>query len=200
VDTLVGYCKDCDCHREFISLKTHVVLAEESLPIEYTFSYCAKCEMPAIFIREDYGVGFAVDDYYLYFPLINDDRILKFDLPDLVEESYEHAVKCEVAKLWVPTVVMVGRALEAVCRDIIPDVDSIFEGLKEMHSKGLISEELLDWANELRYLRNVGAHAIEEQVIEQDAKEALDFLQAILEIIYHLRPKFKAMKERRVNP
>jgi len=66
-----------------------------------------------------------------------------------------------------------------------------------MYSKGLISQELLDWANELRVLRNLGAHATNERIDVLDATGALDFLQAILEILYDLRPKFEEFKRRR---
>lgn len=58
-----------------------------------------------------------------------------------------------------------------------------------MKDNGLISEELLEWSNELRVLRNLGAHATSEKITGQDANEAIDFLQAILETLYHLRPK-----------
>jgi uncharacterized protein YutE (UPF0331/DUF86 family) len=92
---------------------------------------------------------------------------------------------------------MVGRALEAVARDYDSRVRTIATGIKKMHEAGAISKELFDWANELRLLRNIGAHAFEKDVEEVDAREALDFLQAILETIYHLRPMFQKRKERK---
>jgi hypothetical protein len=92
---------------------------------------------------------------------------------------------------------MVGRTLEAVCKEFDPNTKSVFEGLKSLHVKGIISTELLEWATELRVLRNLGAHATTPKIEVFDALGALDFLQAILEILYDLRPRFEQFKKRR---
>jgi hypothetical protein len=92
---------------------------------------------------------------------------------------------------------MVGRTLEAVCKEFEPTTRTVYDGLKSLHAKGFISNELLEWATELRVLRNLGAHATNEKIDVLDATGALDFLQAILEILYDLRPKFEQFKKRR---
>jgi hypothetical protein len=96
-------------------------------------------------------------------------------------------------------VVLVGRTLEGVAKEFDASATSVFQGLRYMHGKGLISQELLDWANELRVLRNLGAHATTKRIDSLDARDALDFLQAILEILYSLRPKFEELKQRRAK-
>jgi hypothetical protein len=68
-----------------------------------------------------------------------------------------------------------------------------------MKEKGLISEELSQWGDELRFIGNIGAHPTDDVVTELDSKEALEFLEAIVETIYHLRPKFQAMRLRRAR-
>ncbi len=70
----------------------------------------------------------------------------------------------------------------------------MFKGLEALHSSGKISDELLEWAHYLRTTRNLGAHATEAEITQEAAAEALDFLQAILEILYELRPKFEKIK------
>ena len=66
-----------------------------------------------------------------------------------------------------------------------------------MLAAGALSQEVYDWASELRVIRNYGAHATEERIDWQDAREALDFLQVILELMYDLRPKFQKFRNRR---
>jgi hypothetical protein len=132
--------------------------------------------------------------YQLYPP---DKREFSFKLPEIVNESYKEAVKCERANAWIATVTMAGRSLEAVCKEYDPSSKTIFAGLERMKINGAISQEVFEWANELRTIRNIGAHASEVEIKKEDAIETLDFLQAILEIIYHLRPKFKEMINRR---
>lgn len=194
---MVGYCKDCNEHRNYIKIETHTICPKEYIPMEYTFAYCEHCKTPSLFLREDYGRGFEEDEYYRLYPV--NERLINFDVPEIVKQSYEEAVKSINASCWIASVVMVGRALEAVCKDAFPESKNVYTGLKKMKEKGLISEELLEWSNELRVLRNMGAHASDEKITAIDATEALDFLQAILEIFYHLRPKFNKMKERRAS-
>jgi hypothetical protein len=124
-------------------------------------------------------------------------RHIDFPLPELVKDSYDEAVRCENARLPKPTVVMVRRALEAICKEYDPNCKTIYSGLQDMLKNGVISQEIMDWATELRVLGNKGAHATSEKITEVEATESLDFLQAILEIFYYLRPKFRDIQERK---
>jgi hypothetical protein len=189
-------CYSCQQPRTLIVTTVHE-LPDERPPEEYTFAYCSRCAKPAVFYREDMGDGFDKDVYYRVYPA--QQRHIGYYLPDIVRQSYEEAVHCESATTSMACVVMVGRTLEAVCKEFGFSTRSVFEGLKSMYDKGVISQELLDWANELRVLRNVGAHATGQRVDCLDATEALDFLQAILEILYELRPKFEKFKLRRTK-
>lgn len=141
------------------------------------------------------GDGFAQDEYYRVFP--PHERHLGFFMPPLVRSSYEEAVLCENAKAWTGCVVLVGRTLEAVCRESAPTERTLAGALKAMLAMGALSQEVYDWASQLRVIRNYGAHATEEEISRQDAKEALDFLQVILELMYELRPKFQQFRNRR---
>jgi hypothetical protein len=73
----------------------------------------------------------------------------------------------------------------------------VYKGIEKLHEQGVISDQIYTWANELRILRNLGAHASGETIKEEDARESLDFLKAILENVYDLTPKFEAFKLRR---
>jgi len=146
------------------------------------------------FIARIWGTA-SSDPYYRVFP--PHERHLSFHMPDVVRSSYEEAVLCEGAGAWTGCVVLVGRALEAVCRASAPSERTLAGALKGMLQGGLLSQEVYDWATELRVIRNYGAHATEERISELDSREALDFLQVILELIYELRPKFQRFRDRR---
>jgi Domain of unknown function (DUF4145) len=193
---IVAVCFSCEQPSTLIVDKVHK-LPQEGPPEEYTFVHCSRCSKPAVFYREDIGKGFDGESYYRVYP--PQDRHIGYHLPDTVRQSYEEAVRCELARTSMACAVMVGRTLEAVCHEFDPSVRSIFDGLKSMHSKGVISDELLEWANELRSLRNLGAHATTERIDGSDATGALNFLQAILEILYDLRPKFQEFRRRRAK-
>jgi hypothetical protein len=191
---MVYYCSHCDGPTNFTILHTHV-LPDEGPPEEYSFACCEACTKPAVFYREDMGDGFDKDSCYRLYP--PHDRHVGFYLPDVVRASYEEAVGCETCKAWIACVVMVGRALEAICREYDPTSKTMFGALKAMLANGAISQEMYDRADELRAIRNYAAHATTENITREDAGESLDFLKAILEIPYELRPKFKQMQSRR---
>lgn len=108
-------------------------------------------------------------------------------------------MKCENAKAYVAAVVMVRRALEAVTKEHEPSARTLQSGLQAMFARGLMSQELAEWGHQLRVIGNLGAHPTKESVTRQDAIEAMDFLQAMLEILYELRPKFDSMRTRRAT-
>jgi hypothetical protein len=194
---MIYHCKYCESPQNFTVKATSVEVTEAAPPAEFSLAHCTKCNSTALFVREDYGGGFDDDSYYRVYP--PHVRALGFVVPPLVKESYDAAVDCENAKIYLPAVVMVGRALEAVCHEYDPNTKGLFQGLQSMLKAGVISKELMEWADELRVLRNVGAHATSDRVDPKDVTESLDFLQAILEILYDLRPKFTAMKARRAR-
>lgn len=194
---MVYDCPHCDRPTHFIIDKVHV-LPDEGPPEEFSFAHCESCSHPAVFLREDVGDGFQNDTYYRVYP--PHDRHIGFILPQVVRDSYEEAVRCETAKASIACAVMVGRTLEAVCKAYTPNATSIYQGLRTLHTNGVISQELLDWADHLRVIRNLGAHAGSAAVSRRDAQEALDFLQAILEILYYLRPKFEDIRSRQNAP
>lgn len=193
---MIYFCEHCETHRNFNSLSVAEVRGG-GFPEEFTFAVCEVCHYPAVYSREDYdlGEGFEDDEYYRVYP--PHERTVSFVLPAIVRESYDEAVRCESHKSWIACVTMVGRTLEAVTKEYAPEVRNMFGGLKKMYQDGAISQEIHDWANELRAIRNIGAHATPQKLSRQDATESLDFLQAILETIYYMRPKFIAMKARR---
>jgi hypothetical protein len=121
-------------------------------------------------------------------------------LPDRVEESYQEALRCWSADAVLATAVMVRRTLEAIAREFDPTVKSPAKGIDVLSKAGLISPELAEWGHALRFLGNIGAHPTEHVVKPEDASDSLDFLDAIVETIYRLRPKFQAMKARRAQP
>jgi Domain of unknown function (DUF4145) len=194
-ERMIYDCPECDSPQHFSPICVHqTALTQEGFSDDYILAKCDKCDRPALFNR--LSLGDLDDDfpYRLWPPL---ERHVEFKLPEIVRDSYEEAVRCENAKSFIATAVMVRRALEAVCKEYDPKSKSIYAALQNMLKNGVISEELMEWATELRVIGNRGAHATSEKITRTEAKEALDFLQAILEIFYDLRPKFKQMQDRK---
>lgn len=160
----------------------------------FEFGHCILCEAPGILELEEVGQNQYAMDRQVYPPL--DDGI-SYPLPPKVQESYQEARTCSKAGANIATAVMVRRTLEAITREFSAE-KTLAAGLKAMHAQGVISNELAEWGDELRFLGNVGAHPTDVQVAPTDAEEAMEFLEAIVETLYHLRPKFQARKQRRM--
>ena len=92
-------------------------------------------------VQEQYGGATFDDDkgVQVYPP---NKRRLSFKVPAVVEASYLEAVRCEGNQAWIATAAMVGRTLEAACKDEEPKSKSMFEGLQKLRKAGKISDEL----------------------------------------------------------
>lgn len=87
--------------------------------------------------------------------------------------------------------------LEGICRHYQTKSQYLGPGLRELRERGMIDGRLFRWAEELQKSRNIGAHATGEKVSKQDARDLLDFTNAICEYIFVLTAKFEAFMKRR---
>lgn len=194
-DKLAFQCPECDGPQMFDVSNVHKSRDADGFWEEFTYAVCARCQRPVLLTRDDLGGSFDDDQYYRAYPALQ--RQIGFAVPEGVRRAYDEAVKTEQAKAWMATAVMAGQALEAVCKDYDHSIRTISDGLQKLLAAGVISQELSDWGNGLRVVRNRGAHATSRPVTADDARFAMDFLQALLEILYSLRRQFGVWKEQR---
>src|SRR5581483_9314537 len=100
-----------------------------------------------------------------------------YRIPRVVTDSLVEADRCLQANANIAACVMFGRALEALCNDVLDSAKrtdssltevsgeatsrrsymSLAEGLKKLRDQGVIDRQLFDWSQQLRAFRNVGA-------------------------------------------
>lgn len=68
-----------------------------------------------------------------------------------------------------------------------------------MKRRELIEGRLLDWAQELRVLGNEAAHFTGNPVSRQDAQDALELAEALMDYLYVFTAPFNEFKSRRRN-
>ncbi len=108
--------------------------------------------------------------------------------------------------------VMFGRALEALCRDILfssekespaaaPRRIMLANGIKQLRDKNLIDTRLFDWSQHLHAFRNLAAHPDIEgvSISRQDAEDLQAFVYAITEYIYDLTDRYEQFKARQAR-
>lgn len=125
------------------------------------------------------------------------DGHVSFHIPRIVGNSLGEAKTCFKAKAYSACAVMCGRVLEGVCQHFSTKSKNLATGLVELKKKGIIDERLLLWGQEMRKHRNIGAHATEEKIPKEDAKDLLDFAQAICDYVFVLNAKFDRFMKRK---
>ena len=137
---------------------------------------------------------------------------ISYRIPRVVKESLAEADRSLQANANTAACVMLGRALEAVCRNILDSTTSmtapasspptpqrkvmLAEGIKQLKEKGVIDERLYDWSQQLHAFRNIAAHPEDITISREDAEDLQSFVYAIVEYIYDLTDRYKEFKER----
>ncbi|MEP6889680.1 MAG: DUF4145 domain-containing protein [Nitrospirota bacterium] len=134
-------------------------------------------------------------------------------IPKVVVDSLNEADRSLQAGANIAACGMLGRALEALCRDVLePKTKSedapvatptkpkkklmLGEGLKRLRDTKVIDDRLYDWSQQLRAFRNLAAHAEDISIPRDDAEDLQTFVNAIVENVYDLADRYAEFKER----
>ena len=134
-------------------------------------------------------------------------------IPKVVEDSLLEADRCLQAGANIAACVMLGRALEAVCRNVldaaaVPDLTSttlksnkdiyLGPGIKKLLDQKIIDDRLYAWSQQLQAFRNLAAHPDPESmaITREDAFDLQTFVSAIVEYIYDLTDRYEEFKRR----
>lgn len=157
---------------------------------------CLKCEKPTIVQtykvsnRNSYSSAIESKTDILY-PA---EKLPLSDLPIGIERAYLAALKVR----YEPNAfaVLAGRTLEMLCNHENAPGKVLAHRLDHLANSGRIPVPLAQMAIQLKQLRNLGAHAAEDEVKEEDIPIILDFLEAILEYLYVAPAKIEAVRVR----
>lgn len=121
-------------------------------------------------------------------------------VPDSVGAAFSEAVTCHHAHCPNAAVAMVRATLETIVRDKgETSKDAVLDRkIRNLHSRGLISQDLLDHLLTLKTLGNDGAHYNEAlPVSDADASASLDLLRWLLFDLYEVPAKRDSLRSRR---
>ena len=186
------YCKSrVDC--EVIGENESYDPQEDPAPFRAALLKCPGCENSLLAGQECYHGEWT--SAWRMWP--RPKRLLGWSIPNIVNVSLEEADRCYNAGAYTACAVMCGRALEGVCVNYKTKNSNLAAGLKDLRDNEVIDKRLYTWGEELRKVRNLGAHASEDKVTEKDASDLLDFLHAICEYVFVLNKKFDDFMARR---
>jgi hypothetical protein len=160
---------------------------------------CINCDKPILLV-EDF---IEIEDRYFpqgsvqLYPEKEENFVA--DAPPLVIKPYREAIRCFKANAYEASVIMCRKGIEAICHDKGENKGTLIKKLKSLNDNGILENTFHKWANELREIGNLGAHSHETEISKQDAKDTLEFFEALILYLYHLVDKYDKLLERKKN-
>ena len=191
-------CKECEAvvDAELLSSFDENIEENEFLDLvnRYSFLKCPRCKNPILVhqVKLDYD---EFEHPYRLYP--SQDKQVNPLFPKPIKNAYQEALSCYKVKAFTAATIMCRKTLEGIC-----DVRGISSGnlkprLKKMKDKGIIEARLFEWAEELRISGNEAAHDVNITISKYDAKDIIEFTDALLEYIFTFNDKFNEFKKRR---
>jgi Domain of unknown function (DUF4145) len=91
---------------------------------------------------------------------------------------------------------MACAAVQRAARSLGAEGKTIFDEINDLRTKGLVTEELKDWAHEVRLAAREAAHPEElGDVTADEARESLRFMDAFLEFAVALPARRRGSKQ-----
>jgi Domain of unknown function (DUF4145) len=138
-----------------------------------------------------------------------------FRIPSTVTRSLAEADVALQGNANIAACVMFGRALEALCRDVLFTREEkkairegtskkrlmLADGIQQLRDKNIIDSRLYDWSQHLHAFRNLAAHPDmqAESITRDDAEDLQVFVYAITEYVYDLAERYEEFKERQAR-
>jgi hypothetical protein len=209
-ETFDVYCSTCNIFVEakvvaygFGNYRSAAVSPSDEVDAEYhgdhySVALCRRCNGPFLLRETVYGVPGefeTVTDETVLYPVLAEQKIE--GLPDAIASSIEQAYRSYSTSSYDACAVMCRRALEALCKSLSAKGRDLATKLADLKTNGRIEARLLDWAHGVRLVGNEAAHDVETAQSAEDARDILDFTEALLTYVFTLDAKFRSFEARR---
>lgn len=100
---------------------------------------------------------------------------------------------------WDAAALMAGSALQLALRLENADGNTLQKEVKDLATKGVLPPLMVEWADEVRWLRNPAAHPVPGQAATDpnDAKDVVEFLDFFLEYMLNLPHRINVYRARK---
>lgn len=173
---------------------------EDSLyaALRYELALCGRCSGPFLVETRSYEVPgeFTSDDRQrVLFPMAR--PAVTEGVPLTAARAYDQAARSFQAGLYEPCAIMCRKCLEALCVELQASGRTLKAKLDDLQKKGVIDTRLLEWADQLRVVGNDAAHDLDLVIDKDDARDAIEFLEALFLYTFSLGKRFEAFVLRR---
>jgi hypothetical protein len=190
---VLGDCTVCQAKVDAKILESYEVHSELEPSARYNFGRCPGCGGPFIIGQTDWGRGY--EDSWQIYPKENAEP--SHSLPAPIRSAYLEAIACYKARAFTAAAIMCRKTMEGLCEAHHVNAGNLAMALKELRDKGIIEARLFEWADALRLFGNEAAHDVHVTIGPEDAKDTMEFTNALLEYVFTFRDRFAAFQERR---
>ena len=166
----------------------------------YYVCICGRCSQPFLIRQSLFSMSAefeTVQDEKILYP---SEKKLPLDgVSNIIKSAYDQASRSFSASLFEPCVLMCRKCLEATCKILGAKGRDLKSKLQSLLDGGHIDSRLLNWAHEIRLIGNEAAHNPDTKVTKREARDVLDFTEAILIYVFFLTSRFDAFRARRAN-
>jgi hypothetical protein len=164
----------------------------------YYIATCRRCSSPFLIKESVYGVPGefeSVTETEVLYP--SETRLPVDGVPASVRRAYEQAKQSFTASLYDPCALMCRRCLEAACKHLGVSGRDLNARLEALEKSGLVDARMIRWAHGIRMLGNEAAHDPESAVSLEDARDVLEFTEALLIYVFALNHRYSQFEARR---
>lgn len=162
--------------------------------VHYFLAFCRRCEGVFLYRRCDTEPSEVPIEEVLYPRAM---EALSPDIPVVIRRPHDSAVSCFETANYEPCAIMCRKTLEAVCQVLGEKAGPLNARLRRLRDAGKVEERLCIWADELRIVGNEAAHGLSLNISKEDARDCLEFVDAILIYVFTLDKKFQEFRKRR---
>ncbi len=189
-------CKTCEAVVDAEILKSYEITDDGFSFLEYKYSFlkCPQCNEPILTLQVQANAE-GWDKPKRIYPL--QDKQVNQSFPKPIKNAYQEALDCFKNESFTAAAIMCRKTLEGICRVHGIKTANLQSDLREMKDKGIIESRLFEWAEALRIFGNEAAHDINTTISMQDAKDIIEFTNALLEYVFTFNDKFNEFNKRR---
>lgn len=193
---ITWHCPYCKRHtqfnQEFKKQFTYQIALSDAWQCADMLVYsCVMCHEPVFFrVIGPSDQGDIPDDRITVYPRTIPDT--PTDIPQPIRDIFLEAVRCASIQAWNAAATMCRRAVQECVVERGGEGRDLYHQIEDLAQKRIITEQLKEWAHEVRIIGKAGAHAdVPIDVTSADADDALRFTDELLNYIYVLTARLQ---------
>lgn len=189
------YCPKCRCHTNLICRTGYKRSLTDDKYLYYAVEECNNCQQHFLTIRLKNQYGQILKSYPEDLP-----KTVNSLISDSVKKDFEEALLCQSVGAYRGAAVLARRAVQLICLDKgAKKGEKLRKQIEELFDNNIITQDIKDWADEVRYIGNDAAHPNKEEVNKEDSEDILELLESLCDVLYVAPARAAKRKQKRTS-